>query len=72
MVRSLALRQEVHVWPNQGSTCLAQAIVRLMHRNPQTALPSQNTHILFSTLVARTQRQNASGNFANLPRIPTL
>lgn len=43
MVRSLALRQEVHVWPNQGSTCLAQAIVRLMHRNPQTAL-AQSKH----------------------------
>ena len=43
MVRSLALRQEVRVWPNQGSTCLAQAIVRLMHRNPQTAL-AQSKH----------------------------
>lgn len=54
-------RQEVHVWPNQWSTCLAQAIVRLMHRNPQTAL-AQSKHA-YSIFDPRCSHSTAQGQW---------
>lgn len=53
---------EVHVWPKESSGSCIEI--------PKPPLPSQNTHILFLTRAARTQRHKASGNFANLPTYP--